>query len=168
MNLNYYESVTYLELNLVADLIKLYEVRIQTHGKRCFMDIWILVIALLVIAIILLIASFFAGDDQDVTEQMNEYTVQQSEELYAIKTRLAELEKSQNTPYNETVVYNSTDEVYDDEPVESQEIEEVSDNQHEMIIRLYSQGYTMHEISQEVQLNSVTIQKVIDDYIENR
>ena len=37
-----------------------------------------------------------------------------------------------------------------------------------MIIRLYSQGYTMHEISQEVQLNSVTIQKVIDDYIENR
>ena len=132
------------------------------------MDIWILVIALLVIAIILLIASFFAGDDQDVTEQTNEYTVQQSEELYAIKTRLAELEKSQNTPYNETDVYNSTDGVYDDEPVESQEIEEVSDNQHEMIIRLYSQGYTMHEISQEVQLNSVTIQKVIDDYIENR
>lgn len=132
------------------------------------MDIWILVIALLVIAIILLVASFFAGDDQDVTEQMNEYSVQQSEELYAIKTRLAELEKNQNMPYNDTVVYNTTEEVYDNEPTEPQEVEEVSDNQHEMIIRLYSQGYTMHEISQEVQLNSVTIQKVIDDYIENR
>src|SRR5699024_8854749 len=132
------------------------------------MDIWILVIALLVIAIILLIASFFAGDGQDVTEQMNVYTVQQSEELYAIKTRLAELEKSQNTTYNETVVYTSTDGVYDDEPVASQEIEAVSANEHEMITARYSQGYTMHEISQQAQLNSVTIQKLIEDYIENR
>lgn len=132
------------------------------------MDIWILVIALLVIAIILLVASFFTGDDQDVTEQINEFSVQQSEELYSIKTRLAELEKNQTMSYNDTVVYNTTDDVYDSQPIETQEVQEVSDSQHEMIIRLYSQGYTMHEISQDVQLNAVTIQKVIDDYIENR
>lgn len=132
------------------------------------MDIWILVIALLVIAIILLVASFFAGDDQDVAEQINEYSVQQSEELYSIKTRLAELEKNQELPYSESVVYGQTDNGIDEEVVEMQQVEEVSDAQHEKIIRLYSQGYTMHEISQEVQLNSVTIQKVIDDYIENR
>lgn len=132
------------------------------------MDIWILVIALLVIAIILLVASFFAGDDQDVAEQISEYSVQQSEELYSIKTRLAELEKNQEFPYSDTVVYGEADDVFVEDIAEVQEVEEVSDSQHEKIIRLYSQGYTMHEISQEVQLNSVTIQKVIDDYIENR
>ncbi|XJS11543.1 hypothetical protein ACF3NG_04880 [Aerococcaceae bacterium WGS1372] len=132
------------------------------------MDIWILVIALLVIAIILLVASFFAGDDQDVAEQISEYSVQQSEELYSIKTRLAELEKNQELPYSNTVVYGEADEIIDEEVADIQEVEDVSDSQHEKIIRLYSQGYTMHEISQEVQLNSVTIQKVIDDYIENR
>lgn len=132
------------------------------------MDIWILVIALLVIAIILLVASFFAGDDQDVAEQISEYSVQQSEELYSIKTRLAELEKNQELPYSNTVVYGEADNEFVEDIAEVQEIEDVSDSQHEKIIRLYSQGYTMHEISQEVQLNSVTIQKVIDDYIENR
>lgn len=132
------------------------------------MDIWILVIGLLVIAIILLIASFFAGDDQDVAEQINEYSVQQSEELYSIKTRLAELEKNQELPYSNSVVYGEPEELYEDTQVEVQQVEEVNDEQHEKIIRLYSQGYTMHEISQDVQLNSVTIQKVIDDYIENR
>lgn len=132
------------------------------------MDIWILVIALLVIAIILLVASFFAGDDQDIAEQISEYFVQQSEELYSIKTRLAELEKNQELPYSNTVVYGEADNEFVEDIAEVQEIEDVSDSQHEKIIRLYSQGYTMHEISQEVQLNSVTIQKVIDDYIENR
>lgn len=134
------------------------------------MDIWILVIALLVIAIILLISSYFAGENQDAEERINEFSVQQSEELYNIKTRIAELEKSnrgltQNGSVNteETDYYNDshTQEEY---PI----VDEVNDEQHEAIIRLYSQGYTMHEIGQAVKLNSVTVQKIIDDYIENR
>lgn len=134
------------------------------------MDIWILVIALLVIAIILLIASYFAGDGQDVEEKINEFSVQQSEELYNIKTRIAELEKTNRTATTNSPSDDSDAQFYN--PSQSEEeypmADEVDDEQHEAIIRLYSQGYTMYEIGQAVKLNSATVQKVIDDYIENR
>lgn len=38
----------------------------------------------------------------------------------------------------------------------------------EEIIRLYTQGYTMSEIASQVHLNRLTVQELIDDYIENR
>lgn len=147
------------------------------------MNIWLLVIILLVIAIILLIASFFVDgqDDDELEEQFESFSVQQSQELLAIKNRLNELESEQSGQAPAHVV-DSYD--YDDEdapdfyevrqaqsfPVEDEDVEldSVSDDIHDEIISLYSQGYTMVEISQAVNVNLATVQHVIDEYIENR
>ena len=59
------------------------------------MDIWILVIALLVIAIILFVISMYSKDSNNVEEQLSEFSVQQSQELYSIKSRISELERTQ-------------------------------------------------------------------------
>lgn len=134
------------------------------------MDIWILVIALLVIAIILFVISMSSKDSSNVEEQLSEYTVQQSQELYTIKSRLSELEREQREP--QSSIANNTDRMTEDTSdfSEGEEVypEAVSDMTREEVIRLYSQGYTMHEIAHEVKLNPQVVQHVIDDYIENR
>ncbi|MGX7099213.1 hypothetical protein HMPREF2811_02325 [Globicatella sp. HMSC072A10] len=139
------------------------------------MDIWILVIALLAIAIVLLIASIYAKDDQNIENQLEEFQIQQSRELYNIKTRVAEIEQElkepaplvydsdQNYP-NETV----TDEEQLVEEVEVVDTTEISELTKEEVIRLYSQGFTMQEIATDVALNVKTVQTIVDDYIENR
>lgn len=139
------------------------------------MDIWILVIALLAIAIVLLIASIYAKDDQKIENQLEEFQIQQSRELYNIKTRVAEIEQElkepaplvysndQNYP-NETVV----DEEQLVEEVDMVDTTEVSELTKEEVIRLYSQGFTMQEIAADVALNVKTVQTIVDDYIENR
>ncbi|MGY3814234.1 helix-turn-helix domain-containing protein [Globicatella sulfidifaciens] len=139
------------------------------------MDIWILVIALLAIAIVLLIASIYAKDDQKIENQLEEFQIQQSRELYNIKTRVAEIEQElkepaplvygndQNYP-NETVV----DEEQLVEEVDMVDTTEVSELSKEEVIRLYSQGFTMQEIAADVALNVKTVQTIVDDYIENR
>ena len=65
------------------------------------MEIWILIIVLLAIAIILLIASFFTQDTNDIDRELSEFTVQQSEEMYQLKQRIAHLEQHQGiTPHS--------------------------------------------------------------------
>ncbi|WP_124057475.1 hypothetical protein [Vaginisenegalia massiliensis] len=134
------------------------------------MDIWVLVTILLVISIILLVISFFMNEDSDVQERIEELTVQQSQELYQLKTRLAELEARDRSDYSGQTNYSPVGVV---EPVEdsidpSLTMDDLTDEQHEDIIRFYSQGYTMHEISQQVKVPSKLVQDVVDDYIENR
>lgn len=146
------------------------------------MNIWLLVIILLVIAIILLIASFFVNgqEDDELEEQFENFSVQQSQELLAIKNRLNELESEQAGTTNGQIV-DSFDNNLDSAdyfevrqaqafPVDDEEVEleSVTDDIHNEIISLYSQGYTMVEISQAVNVNLATVQHVIDEYIENR
>lgn len=139
------------------------------------MDIWILVIALLAIAIVLLIASIYAKDEQKIENQLEEFQIQQSRELYNIKTRVAEIEQELKEPAplvygndqkypNETVV----DEEQLVEEVDMVDTTEVSELTKEEVIRLYSQGFTMQEIAADVALNVKTVQTIVDDYIENR
>ncbi len=134
------------------------------------MDIWILVIALLVIAIILFVISMYSKDSSNVEEQLSEYSVQQSQELYTIKSRLSELERDQrqSTSNPNDDFDSTTEETLDSATGEEIYPEAVSDMTREEVIRLYSQGYTMHEIAHEVKLNPQVVQHVIDDYIENR
>ena len=141
------------------------------------MEIWILVIVLLVIAIVLFIASYFSKDSTDIDRELSEFTVQQSEELYQLKNRIAQLEQQS---YNDTtsVIESNTTQSFstltDEEmmPTEIEvdviEINQIDDNLYEEIIRLYSQGYTMSEIGESVQQSVDIVQAVIDDYIENK
>ena len=118
------------------------------------MQLWILVCILLVVAIVLFALSIYVKDD-NVQDQLDEFTAQQSQEFYAMKTRLAELEKAARE--QEAV-----------KPALEVNLDDVSDLTREEVIRLYSQGYTMHEISHHVALSQEIIQSIVDDYIENR
>lgn len=135
------------------------------------MQLWILVCILLVVAIVLFALSIYVKDD-NVQDQLDEFTAQQSQEFYAMKTRLAELEKA--TREQEVVkveVPEQTGNHYveaEAEPALEVNLDDVSDLTREEVIRLYSQGYTMHEISHHVALSQEIIQSIVDDYIENR
>ncbi|MBK0347401.1 hypothetical protein JDW15_01960 [Aerococcaceae bacterium zg-ZJ1578] len=131
------------------------------------MDIWILVIAFLAIAIVLLIASFYASDDNEVLEQLENLQTQHSQELFAIKTRISEIEQELSEPM--MLNFGGQDsEPVEEVPLEIIELNEISDLTKEEVIRLYSQGFTMKEIANDVTLNVKTVQLIVDDYIENR
>ena len=135
------------------------------------MQLWILVCILLVVAIVLFALSIYVKDD-NVQDQLDEFTAQQSQEFYAMKTRLAELEKAaQEQEAVKVEVPEQTGNHYveaEAEPALEVNLDDVSDLTREEVIRLYSQGYTMHEISHHVALSQEIIQSIVDDYIENR
>jgi hypothetical protein len=135
------------------------------------MQLWILVCILLVVAIVLFALSIYVKDD-NVQDQLDEFTAQQSQEFYAMKTRLAELEKAAREQEAVKVeVPEQTGNHYveaEAEPALEVNFDDVSDLTREEVIRLYSQGYTMHEISHHVALSQEIIQSIVDDYIENR
>ena len=135
------------------------------------MQLWILVCILLVVAIVLFALSIYVKDD-NVQDQLDEFTAQQSQEFYAMKTRLAELEKAASEQEAVKVeVPEQTGNHYveaEAEPALEVNLDDVSDLTREEVIRLYSQGYTMHEISHHVALSQEIIQSIVDDYIENR
>ena len=139
------------------------------------MNIWWLVIGLLVIAIILLLISVFTKDNtnNELEEKLDRFMEGQSQEFFAIKTRISELEN---------VVFNGPQQNYSDannagegneyvkveEPVTYENIDDIEDDIRETVISDYAQGYTMHEISNHVGISTNTVQAIIDDYIENR
>ncbi|MBD3948836.1 hypothetical protein I4Q36_04605 [Tuanshanicoccus lijuaniae] len=131
------------------------------------MDIWILVIAFLAVAIVLLIASFYASDDDEVLEQLENLQTQHSQELFAIKTRISEIEQELSEPMMLNYAAQNAAMV-EEVPEEIVELSEISDLTKEEVIRLYSQGFTMQEIANDVSLNVKTVQLIVDDYIENR
>ncbi|WP_315271908.1 hypothetical protein [uncultured Abiotrophia sp.] len=135
------------------------------------MQLWILVCILLVVAIVLFALSIYVKDD-NVQDQLDEFTAQQSQEFYAMKTRLAELEKAaREQEVVKVEVPEQTGNHYveaEAEPALEVNLDDVSDLTREEVIRLYSQGYTMHEISHHVALSQEIIQSIVDDYIENR
>ena len=135
------------------------------------MQLWILVCILLVVAIVLFALSIYVKDD-NVQDQLDEFTAQQSQEFYAMKTRLVELEKAAREQEAVKVeVPEQTGNHYveaEAEPALEVNLDDVSDLTREEVIRLYSQGYTMHEISHHVALSQEIIQSIVDDYIENR
>ena len=132
------------------------------------MQLWILVCILLVVAIVLFALSIYVK----VQDQLDEFMAQQSQEFYAMKTRLAELEKAAREQEAVKVeVPEQTGNHYveaEAEPALEVNLDDVSDLTREEVIRLYSQGYTMHEISHHVALSQEIIQSIVDDYIENR
>lgn len=158
------------------------------------MDIWILVLVLLVIAIILLLLSVLVKDTSHpshIKQQIDE----QAEKIRNLQQQLHFLDKEGHEEEQkiESIQAVTAEEVYyperDNEPIsepimQTEELVdsadakveanyprinyEISDRHREDIVRLYSQGYTLKEIQDEVEEEAVTIQYVIDEYIENR
>ncbi|MGF3066075.1 terminase gpP N-terminus-related DNA-binding protein [Facklamia sp. P12945] len=158
------------------------------------MDIWILVLALLVLAIIVLVMSLFTKDStgnaslnkklEDHAEKIRQ--LQHSiNQLKVEDTSIESVEEEFMQPLTAQDVYFAPKEDAEEfeaiEAVEEHEALEVAeevvqprvnydvnDRNREDIIRYYSQGYTLKEIEDEVDEELVTIQYVIDEYIENR
>ena len=135
------------------------------------MEIWLLVIILLVIAIILLVASLFVKNENDIEEHFNDLLMQQSQELNTLKQRIQELEHAQENQTFTAMTQDSQSNFYSNEnnlEHSNQEISDVDEESQQTIITMYTQGFTMNEIKDELNLDSVTIQSIVDDYIENR
>ena len=142
------------------------------------MEIWLLVIILLIIAIICLVASLFTKNDNDMEDLVNENMIQVSQELNSIKTRLSELEAVvyQPSSYSSATTFpeakaNDLEKtlVIDREALADQdEVVNISEESRQTVIEMYTKGYTLQEIQQEVGLDTFTIQSLVDDYIENR
>lgn len=161
------------------------------------MDIWILVLAFLVIAIILLFASLFAKDSQDYQEMDDSFNEHQQKlsdlqgQIKQIERDIYEevgLEDNENLPNvssltADQVYHNSTNtadpditvKVADQSGVSTEVVDErptvnmnITERTREEIIRFYSQGYTVNEIAKEVNEQAETVQYFIDEYIENR
>ncbi|MCR8968732.1 hypothetical protein [Facklamia sp. 7083-14-GEN3] len=155
------------------------------------MDIWILVLALLVLSIILLLMSLFTKDSNS-NASLNKKVEEQAEKITELQHMINQL-KVDNIPAESVKedfmqpvtaqeVYFAPKENSDviKETLEQEDLQateevvqprvnyDVNDRNREDIIRYYSQGYTLKEIEDEVDEELVTIQYVIDEYIENR
>ena len=109
---------------------------------------------------------------------VNENMIQVSQELNSIKTRLSELEAVvyQPSSYSSATTFpeakaNDLEKtlVIDREALADQdEVVNISEESRQTVIEMYTKGYTLQEIQQEVGLDTFTIQSLVDDYIENR
>ena len=143
------------------------------------MDIWILVGILLLVAIVLLVMSMFSGDKSDSLEEIEHIMASQSEQLLNLNTRLTDIEqqvrqRNLNGAVTEEVVPSIEEVVVPEEPAEKvepltqAEIDSISNEDRERIIYLYTHGYLMHEIAEDIGLDARYIENVVDDYIVNR
>lgn len=151
---------------------------IKIEKEVDLMNIWWLVIGLFVIAIILLLISVFTKDNtnNELEDRLDRLTEDQSQELFALKTRISELEhavfNATNASQESYGEFDTVEEgntyVAAEEEVEPVNVESIEDDVRESVINDYAQGYTMHEISNHVGISTNTVQAIIDDYIENR
>lgn len=154
------------------------------------MDIWILVIALLVLSIIFYLFSLMASGSK-TDAKLEEMVKEQEAEIRELRAKITELEpqvRFSSQPVTSSVETTTvdtpnaqveTDEYVKISPLNDEEIEvvqefnkdawlSISDRDREEIIRYYSQGYTLNEIAREVEEDPRAIHQVIEDYIENR
>ncbi|WP_062533031.1 hypothetical protein [Jeotgalibaca dankookensis] len=111
------------------------------------MELWPIIILLLVISSILLVISFFVKNNDDgVLAEVAEYTLQMTEEIQALKTRITQLEKNLGTPNEEITV------------------KKVNDITKKQVLKLYENGKTFDEIADQLTLPETTVELVIDNH----
>lgn len=111
------------------------------------MELWPIIILLLVISSILLIISFFAKNNDDgILTEVAEYTLQVTEEIHALKTRITQLEKNLGTSNEDFIV------------------KKVNDITKKQVLKLYENGKTFDEIADQLTLPETTVELVIDNH----
>ena len=114
------------------------------------MDLWLIVIILLAIAIILLIVSFFVKEEESpLLSQIADFTLQMTEEMHELKTRVTKLEQE--------VMAEEADE----KEIPIKKLNAVT-KQH--VVKLFQQGKTYDEIGEQLELPETTVQLIIDNY----
>lgn len=114
------------------------------------MELWPLVIILFAAAIILLILSFFVKEDDDgVMTEVADFTLQLTEELHILKTRVTQLEKALGNKESEE---------------ETIAVKKLNDITKQQILSLYEKGKTFDEIAEQLDLPETTVDLVIDNH----
>lgn len=155
------------------------------------MQIWIVVVALLVLAVLFLFISLFLKDysNDEELEEMSENLLKINREIYHLKKKIQELENSATVTYADDVPVETSydytspsdytiefpDEyqeraAYQAEPTPVQENHEPAPlhnitKQH--IITLYSHGSTVEEIAEELAIPAPVVQSVVNQYFDN-
>lgn len=114
------------------------------------MELWPIVIILFAVAIILLVLSFFVKEDDDgVITEVADFTLQITEEMHILKTRVAQLEKALGNKDLE------------EQPIAVKKLNDVTKQQ---VLSLYEKGKTFDEIAEQLNLPETTVDLVIDNH----
>ena len=152
------------------------------------MHVWVVVLALLALAVFFLFISLFLKDNQNEEEidELAEGLLELNREVYSLKKKIQELEGTTMykgpsvEPTYEEVRAAKTEEVFMAEepvleevektaPVEEVAVEESSRLHNvtkQQIITLFSHGNSVETISEQLNVPVSTVQLVIDNYFE--
>ena len=159
------------------------------------MHVWIVVVALLALAVFFLFISLFLKDNQyeDELDELSEGLLELNREVYSLKKKIQELE---GTPIYRAPVEQAPQPVVDPEPTftprfekKEEEVQPVFEptptfteptfSQHEEeeeelhsitrkhILTLFSHGGSYEEIAEQLNVPVSTVQLVIDSYFES-
>lgn len=114
------------------------------------MELWPVVIVFLAIAIILLLISFFVKEDESpLLNEVADFTMQITEELHQLRTKVTQLEKSiQETGQEEKEL----------------PIKKINAVTKKHVLTLHQQGKTYDEIAEQLELPETTVQLLIDNH----
>lgn len=118
------------------------------------MELWPVVIVFLAIAIILLLISFFVKEDESpLLNEVADFTMQITEELHQLRTKVTQLEKSiQETGQEEKEL----------------PIKKINAVTKKHVLTLHQQGKTYDEIAEQLELPETTVQLLIDNHHDQR
>ena len=138
------------------------------------MHVWIVVVALLALAVFFLFISLFLKDNQyeDELDELSEGLLELNREVYSLKKKIQELE---GTPIYRAPVEQAPQPEPEftfipqpvSEPTVSQTEEELHSITRKHILTLFSHGGSYEEIAEQLNLPVSTVQLVIDSYFES-
>ena len=135
------------------------------------MHVWVVVLALLALAVFFLFISLFLKDNHNEEEidELAEGLLELNREVYSLKKKIQELEGTtvykgpSVEPTYEEVRAAKTEAVEEATAEESGRLHNVTKQQ---IITLFSHGNSVESISEQLNVPVSTVQLVIDNYFE--
>lgn len=113
------------------------------------MDLWIIAVALFAVSAVLLIVAYFKKEDKEnLTEELEDMSLELFQQNYDLKQRIASLEEKLDIVPNERPMSDR-----------------VTDLTQKYILTLFTDGISAEVISQQLHVSEASVQHIIDNYI---